>query len=221
MNRPNQDFCQNKLWMEIVLTYPTSHPKTMSMNSSHLLILAFILLFFVLLTMKFSLATHEILLGILVALPHFCSCLTEIYSRFCSMNESVLAGRSFCSAQIAAFSILDWILGSCSSHPVSVIFCSLEKINKLAFISCQINFQPNFQPPLQVYETLLSKCLELQYKQIVQVVYKCSFLHGPWEKKTATTTKENTTKARKAFWKSSPIQATTWLFYSLVSFWSV
>lgn len=92
--------------MEIVLTYPTSHPKTMSMNSSHLLVLAFILLFFVLLTMKFSLAAQEILLGILVALPHFCSCLTEICSCFCSMNESLWVGRSFYSAQIAAFSIL-------------------------------------------------------------------------------------------------------------------
>lgn len=76
--------------MEIMLTSPTSHPKSMSMNSSHLLVLAFILLFFMLLTMKFSLATHEILLGILVALLPFCSRLTQIRCLFCSTNVNPL-----------------------------------------------------------------------------------------------------------------------------------
>lgn len=72
-----------------MLTFPTSHPENMSMDSSNLLVLAFILLFCVLLTMKFSLAKHEILLGILVALLHFCSCMIEIHCCFSSINVSL------------------------------------------------------------------------------------------------------------------------------------
>lgn len=74
---------------EIMLTFPTSHPENMSMNSSNLLVLAFILLFCILLTMKFSLAKHEILLGILVALLHFCSCMIEICCCFSSINVNL------------------------------------------------------------------------------------------------------------------------------------
>lgn len=107
--------------MEIVLTYLTSHPKNMSMDSSHLLVLALILLFFLLLTMKFSLAEHEILLGILIALLHFCLCVIEICCCFCSINVNLFQSTEVFVVQITASSVSVWIPWSYSSQPVSVI----------------------------------------------------------------------------------------------------
>lgn len=82
---------------------------------------------FLLLTMKFSLAEHEILLGILIALLHFCLCVIEICCCFCSINVNLFQLTEVFVVQITASSVSVWIPWSYSSQPVSVFCWFLEK----------------------------------------------------------------------------------------------
>lgn len=104
------------------------------MDSSNLLVLAFILLFCILLTMKFSLAKHEILLGILVALLHFCSCMIEICCCFSSVNVNLFQlSEDFLAYRLLHPIVLIWIPCSYSFQLVNVICWFLEKQFQLLF----------------------------------------------------------------------------------------